>query len=345
MEATKALKIREQLEYYLSDSNLERDEFFHKKIRETPGGFINLQFIETCNNIKKLGADRAEIVEAARGSDLIELGLKDTSIRRKDNKELPALKPTAKKIKTNSNQITQNNILDELEDLEVVKKQEGFQPILLVITNPGEIKTKGKDAEDLLEQKYGKAIGFVRISKDDGHIVLNKKETSKSDLSDLLANGFKISDDETMKVSVASDYQQKMFYREHLSHIQKILHKKFEEKVDLKQISATQNGPITFMNQKYQNAKSLAAVFKKAINKVRDGDKIPGDILDMLKELIVHHPNYSDKLEGTVDFEVLNHPEYKSTRCFFAVKEDGSKSEFSYHKCIQQLAVQNKRKK
>lgn len=40
-------------------------------------------------------------------------------------------------------------------------------------------------------------------------------------------------------------------------------------------------------------------------------------------------------------FEVGEHPDYAKTRCFFAVKKDGAKEDFSISKCILNLEKHN----
>ena len=42
-------------------------------------------------------------------------------------------------------------------------------------------------------------------------------------------------------------------------------------------------------------------------------------------------------MEDLDHFTVDVHPEYKDTRCFFAVKKDGKKEDFSVVKCINAL--------
>lgn len=56
-----------------------------------------------------------------------------------------------------------------------------------------------------------------------------------------------------------------------------------------------------------------------------------------LLELLKHHDKAEEKLKDVKDFTVGLHPEYKQTRCFFVVKNDGSKEDFSFHKCLNRL--------
>lgn len=78
-----------QLEYYLGDANLCRDQFFYTMIQETDDGFIPIEVFHKCNNIKKLNPSDSQIVEAVRHSKELELNDSLSAIRRLGNKELP----------------------------------------------------------------------------------------------------------------------------------------------------------------------------------------------------------------------------------------------------------------
>merc|ERR1740121_3225775 len=62
--------LRTQLEYYLSDDNLQRDRFFHEAISANDGGWLEMNNIMACKRVKTLGASAADVVEALRESDL-----------------------------------------------------------------------------------------------------------------------------------------------------------------------------------------------------------------------------------------------------------------------------------
>lgn len=68
------------------------DKFFRTKIEEGTDGYIDLDIILSCNNIKKLGINKAHIVAATINSNIVETNFAETKIRRKDNKPLPAFK-------------------------------------------------------------------------------------------------------------------------------------------------------------------------------------------------------------------------------------------------------------
>ena len=92
----------------------------------------------------------------------------------------------------------------------------------------------------------------------------------------------------------------------------------------------------------------IAGVFYHDINKVKsksrailnlkkDGEKIDGNDADFLKELLEMHDKSEAKLKDFESFEVGVHPKYEKTRCFFVVRNDGTKEDFSVTKCIQNL--------
>jgi hypothetical protein len=50
-----------------------------------------------------------------------------------------------------------------------------------------------------------------------------------------------------------------------------------------------------------------------------------------------YHDNADAKLKNLKHFVVDVHPNYMDTRCLFAVKEDGSREDFSVVKCIDSI--------
>ena len=80
--------LKKQVEYYLSDSNLKHDKFFHTKLSEGVDGWMPLTHILACNKIKALTTEAKDIVEAVSESVEIETNESGDSIRRKQ--ALPA---------------------------------------------------------------------------------------------------------------------------------------------------------------------------------------------------------------------------------------------------------------
>lgn len=104
----KIQKLKVQIEYYLSDENLQHDKFFHDKITSDERvrltiyfeGYVDIDSLLNCNKIKTSGATKEQIIEATEQSPLLELSDSKNNIRRKDNKALPELKLLNKKRKS-----------------------------------------------------------------------------------------------------------------------------------------------------------------------------------------------------------------------------------------------------
>jgi Protein of unknown function (DUF3223) len=97
-------------------------------------------------------------------------------------------------------------------------------------------------------------------------------------------------------------------------------------------------GKVMFGGVNYPTLDSLKAVFKAIIVKCKNDAVVEGGAKDQLMELLKYHEKADEKLKGIKEFTVGIHPEYKETRCFFVVKEDGTKEDFSFHKCLARLA-------
>jgi hypothetical protein len=95
-------EIRTQVEYYLSDANLQKDAFFYGKIKDDKEGYLDLDLIMNCNKIKAQGITKDAIKAAVKESRAVELDSTGQRIRRKNNKALPEPKFKQRKPKTNS---------------------------------------------------------------------------------------------------------------------------------------------------------------------------------------------------------------------------------------------------
>lgn len=51
-------EIQKQVEYYLGDLNLAKDDFFRELIEANSDGYIDISVILKCNKVKKLGVNK-----------------------------------------------------------------------------------------------------------------------------------------------------------------------------------------------------------------------------------------------------------------------------------------------
>ena len=69
----------------------------------------------------------------------------------------------------------------------------------------------------------------------------------------------------------------------------------------------------------------------------KDGEKLTGNDEEFIKEIVKFHDKHEAKMREFDHFEAGEHPNYDKTRCFFVVRKDGSKEDFSISKCIINL--------
>lgn len=54
LSAMQKQELKKQMEYYMGDKNLARDDFFRDKIKANKNGYITLTLFQNCNKIKSL---------------------------------------------------------------------------------------------------------------------------------------------------------------------------------------------------------------------------------------------------------------------------------------------------
>jgi La domain len=230
--------IRTQVEYYLSDGNLTRDQFFNSKLREDPNGYVDLQCILNCNKIKSMAITKDAIVAAVKDSTEVELDESASRIRRKGNKPVPecTAKSVQKKLKiepavsigkrtdgpaTNGDAHKAEHAEEE-DDGEVQASGE-FIPLILFIKETSHLdKVIGKEFERDLSEKIGIEVAFARIGKYDGNVVLDRSLVTQEIADNLLEKGFEYQG-QKVQFEVGNDKDKKEFMRNHGRHIGKII--------------------------------------------------------------------------------------------------------------------------
>ena len=66
-------RIKNQIEYYLSDENLETDKFFSELISKSNEGHTNISYTLICNIIKESNLQKNKILEIFEETKNIEL--------------------------------------------------------------------------------------------------------------------------------------------------------------------------------------------------------------------------------------------------------------------------------
>eukprot|EP00286_Rhodomonas_abbreviata_P005749 CAMPEP_0181320024 /NCGR_PEP_ID=MMETSP1101-20121128/17894_1 /TAXON_ID=46948 /ORGANISM="Rhodomonas abbreviata, Strain Caron Lab Isolate" /LENGTH=370 /DNA_ID=CAMNT_0023427683 /DNA_START=41 /DNA_END=1149 /DNA_ORIENTATION=+ len=75
-------RVKKQIEFYFSDSNLPKDKFLLSKHKETPEGWIDISLLTSFKRMKEFGATVAGVVAAAKTSDFLAVDDEGKKIRR-----------------------------------------------------------------------------------------------------------------------------------------------------------------------------------------------------------------------------------------------------------------------
>ncbi len=90
-------RIRQQMEFYFSDSNLSKDKFLRQEIKIAPEGYVDLNVFLKFNKIRQLTGDLVLIAKALKKSELLEVNQEKSHVRRKSEFVEPSQKKTDKK--------------------------------------------------------------------------------------------------------------------------------------------------------------------------------------------------------------------------------------------------------
>ena len=74
---------REQIEYYLSVTNLDKDRFMREKLEENSDGLMPIDVIMNCNRIKQLGVSADELLSCCSTSHFLIVDFEKRGIRPK----------------------------------------------------------------------------------------------------------------------------------------------------------------------------------------------------------------------------------------------------------------------
>ena len=84
---------------------------------------------------------------------------------------------------------------------------------------------------------------------------------------------------------------------------------------------------------------------RKILNETKDGEKIEGKNAEFIKDILKYHHNYDNKIKDFDYFTTGKPKDFNFSRCFFIVKKNGEKEDFSIQKCIETISEKHSEKK
>ena len=184
-------------------------------------------------------------------------------------------------------------------------------------------------------------IAYIRFAKNVGQLVLFESDFLK--VENVFEKHITVTDEQgtqshkvTFHDSTFDDRRE--FSHEHSKHMEGILRHKYGKNTHfaVDGISVYKNG-IYLGVQKFKSIKEMQSFFGKLLKSYQPGNPIAEAEAATMKELLKYHTNAEKKIDDIDHFEVGKHPQFSETNCFFIVRKDGTKEDFSFNKCIKQI--------
>ncbi len=230
--------------------------------------------------------------------------------------------------------VLDNLIFEYSEDKKKVRRRSELHFKIFKMCAEKECELSIKDIRETLEVIIGE-IPYLRFSNKIGHLVLDPKSSEK-----ILKEIFKVKvSDIELTLGELSLGEKKEFSRNHGSHLEGILRSRYGKgsRFKVKGLLSHKRG-IYLGFKKFRSISDLKVIFNKLIKVAKIGETIAEPESTYLKELLNYHRKGEEKLKDLDHFELGFHPDFKTTKCFFAVKKDGTKQDFSYHKCVKEIS-------
>ena len=352
MEEKTKEDIKNQIEYYLSDKNLEGDQFFHDLISKDKDGYLDLQYILQCNLIKKNKWTKDQIIESIKESEKIETNIDKTKIRRKGNKPLPPL---------DENKLLNRKRNREKENKDKNKDKEKT-PIILTITSDKETEITWQD----IESKYKSlnptlSIIYTRFNKNEGNFGVDnpiddlehnddkdkkEKENEKSNFN--FVKEFDI-DGIKFNVKICEGEELKKFMEENKSHLEFCLKQTSNKNKKRKKTNTILNESVYLGDQEFKDIAKIKEKINKLVREANDKMIVLNEEqTKFIKDLVKYHPDKKirEKVKDSPFIGVgkLNEHEYK--KGFFGLDENKEKLyDFLVYKCPERIMTEDRKLK
>jgi hypothetical protein len=308
-----AALVRKQVEYYLSDENLKFDAFFHEKISADPGGWLELNFVLSCNKMKAMRATKEDVIGALKESK-IEVKEDSLSIRRPGNLALPQLEKRPEKPQKKSAAHAHDGGV--IAVIKAIPEEQSWMQIKSTL--------RGK-----LPDKV--QLWFVSEVSDKNTCIV---------ASAPFENDVQFFTDLEIEVGGAK-LKTEVAQGDSLQQCLKVLPKHIKDKreKESRKKQKERNRPIIVGQQRFVNVSALRSRVKEILNSRSDGEalKNEGSDFKLIKALLDFHPKGAEKSKGMVGIKVGKSVDHGDSRCFHMVKEDGKVEDFSAQKCLSAI--------
>ena len=227
--------------------------------------------------------------------------------------------------------ISDNLLYKYNEEKTRVQKVEFINFKLYLLKSNEEKEINLEDLRLIFEKEFGE-IPYVRFNQNLGHLVIPSKIT--------IEEGRVLkTDDLEITISDPSLSDKKDFSKQHGSHLEGILRSRYgrSSKFKVDGLLSHRRG-IYLGYTKFKSIHEVKSIFNKIIKSGKTGIKIENPESAFLLELVKYHKKGTEKLRDFDHFILDFHPDHKDTKCFFIVRKDNTKEDFSYLKCLKEIS-------
>lgn len=225
-----------------------------------------------------------------------------------------------------------DNILYKYSEKKTEIQKNEIINLKLYLLKTSEEKTLELNTLKTLFESEFNEIPYVRFSKKIGHLVLPSSKNFDS---------VKVLKNSEFEISISSPnlQEKKDFSKLHGSHLEGILRSRYGRSSKLRVDGLLSHRRGIYLGfTKFKSIHEIKSIFNKIIKSGKVGERIVNPESDFLKELVKYHKKGEEKLKDWEYFILDFHPEFKETKCFFVVRKDGSKEDFSYLKCLKEIS-------
>jgi hypothetical protein len=211
-------------------------------------------------------------------------------------------------------------------------------------------KVNWKSIETMIKEKYDLLkVVYTRADKYEGDIAISSNKLNKPQYEQLSTLKGADIDGKTFDFAETGGEELKDFWQAQGNHFQfciapklRAARKNQKKANELKREEKAKRQKISFFiaGIHYMDINKVKSKSRAILNIRRDGEKLDKADEDFMNEILRHHHKYEEKVKDFDFYEVGPHPEFLKTRCFFVVRKDGKKEDFSVSKCINNLEQQ-----
>lgn len=177
-----------------------------------------------------------------------------------------------------------------------------------------------------LVRQHGVGTPYTRFSKKEGHFILSKSVVTPALLAKL-QQGVRVGED-LIAVKKGEGKELDEFWEKHGFHYNGImdrLQRDHEKRDRVERRASLGRREFELAGRVFPDVNRLKSDLKMVLAKTGNGKPVAEEHCALLRELLRHHPKAEAKGAHLKGFSVDKHPEHPETRCFFTVKEDGSR--------------------